>query len=107
MNYRLGVEGEELFPDAPANPGPRDQLAALRWVHESIEVFGGDPNRVTLRGQSAGAISAGALGPVAGAGGQPLRGGTAVAPSSRSRSASSKRRFVWSASTPPSSSFGL
>ncbi|KOV65949.1 carboxylesterase [Streptomyces sp. AS58] len=61
VNYRLGVEGYGLFPDAPANPGLRDQLAALRWVHESIGAFGGDPGRVTLAGQSAGAISVGAL----------------------------------------------
>ncbi|NEC51856.1 carboxylesterase family protein, partial [Actinospica acidiphila] len=61
LNYRLGVEGYGLFPDAPANPGLRDQLAALRWVHENIAAFGGDPGRVTLAGQSAGAISAGAL----------------------------------------------
>ncbi|MER6405097.1 carboxylesterase family protein [Streptomyces viridosporus] len=61
VNYRLGVEGYGLFPDAPANPGLRDQLAALRWVHEAITAFGGDPDRVTLGGQSAGAISTGAL----------------------------------------------
>lgn len=61
VNYRLGVEGYGLFPDAPANPGLRDQLAALEWVHRSIEAFGGDPARVTLAGQSAGAISVGAL----------------------------------------------
>ncbi|NJP50213.1 carboxylesterase/lipase family protein [Streptomyces sp. SBST2-5] len=60
-NYRLGVEGYGLFPDAPANAGLRDQLAALRWVHEAITAFGGDPDRVTLAGQSAGAISTGAL----------------------------------------------
>lgn len=61
VNYRLGVEGYGLFPDAPANPGLRDQLAALEWVHRSIEAFGGDPDRITLAGQSAGAISTGAL----------------------------------------------
>jgi len=61
VNYRLGVEGYGLFPDAPANPGLRDQLAALEWVREAIPAFGGDPDRVTLCGQSAGAISAGAL----------------------------------------------
>ncbi|GGL82189.1 carboxylic ester hydrolase [Streptomyces fumigatiscleroticus] len=61
VNYRLGVEGYGLFPDAPANPGLRDQLAALEWVRESIGAFGGDPDRVTLFGQSAGAISTGAL----------------------------------------------
>ncbi|MFJ3303652.1 carboxylesterase/lipase family protein [Streptomyces sp. NPDC086549] len=61
VNYRLGVEGYGLFPDAPPNPGLRDQLAALEWVHESIAAFGGDPDRITLAGQSAGAISIGAL----------------------------------------------
>ncbi|MGV9992217.1 carboxylesterase/lipase family protein [Streptomyces sp. NPDC003374] len=61
VNYRLGVEGYGLFPDAPANAGLRDQLAALRWVRESIGAFGGDPDRITLCGQSAGAISTGAL----------------------------------------------
>jgi para-nitrobenzyl esterase len=61
VNYRLGVEGYGLFPDAPANPGPRDRLAAPRWVHASIAAFGGDPGRVTLGGRSAGAISTGAL----------------------------------------------
>ncbi|MEV7286247.1 carboxylesterase family protein [Streptomyces sp. NPDC093252] len=61
INYRLGVEGYGLFPDAPANAGLRDQIAALTWVYESIEAFGGDPGRITLFGQSAGAISIGAL----------------------------------------------
>ncbi|QFR01085.1 carboxylesterase family protein [Streptomyces phaeolivaceus] len=61
VNYRLGVEGYGLFPDAPPNLGLRDQLAALEWVRESIAAFGGDPDRVTLFGQSAGAISVGAL----------------------------------------------
>ncbi|WP_329544898.1 carboxylesterase family protein [Streptomyces sp. NBC_01356] len=61
VNYRLGVEGYGLFPDAPANPGLRDQLAALEWVRESIAEFGGDPDRVTVFGESAGAISIGAL----------------------------------------------
>ncbi|MEU6281931.1 carboxylesterase family protein [Streptomyces sp. NPDC047028] len=60
-NYRLGLEGYGLFPDAPPNPGLRDQLAALRWVHRAIAAFGGDPDRITLCGQSAGAISAGIL----------------------------------------------
>uniref|UniRef100_UPI002A82283E carboxylesterase family protein n=1 Tax=Streptomyces sp. CRN 30 TaxID=3075613 RepID=UPI002A82283E len=60
-NYRLGVEGYGLFPDAPANAGLRDQMAALTWVQEAIAEFGGDPDRVTVFGQSAGAISVGAL----------------------------------------------
>ncbi|MBZ3904724.1 carboxylesterase/lipase family protein [Streptomyces griseiscabiei] len=61
LNYRLGVEGYGLFPDAPPNLGLRDQLAALEWVRDSVAGFGGDPDRVTLFGQSAGAISVGAL----------------------------------------------
>ncbi|MFE9771867.1 carboxylesterase/lipase family protein [Streptomyces sp. NPDC005931] len=61
VNYRLGVEGYGLFPDAPANPGLRDQFAALRWVHDAITAFGGDPGRITVGGQSAGAIGTGAL----------------------------------------------
>lgn len=61
INYRLGVEGYGLFPDAPANPGLRDQLAALEWVRASVAAFGGDPDRVTVFGESAGAISIGAL----------------------------------------------
>lgn len=61
VNYRLGIEGYGLFPDAPPNPGLRDQLAALEWVRDAIGEFGGDPDRVTVAGQSAGAISAGAL----------------------------------------------
>ena len=61
INYRLGVEGYGLFPDAPANAGLRDQIAALEWVRDSIAAFGGDPDRVTVAGQSAGAISTGAL----------------------------------------------
>ncbi|MEU1597215.1 carboxylesterase family protein [Streptomyces sp. NPDC005708] len=61
FNYRLGVEGYGLFPDAPPNSGLRDQLAALEWVHDAIAAFGGDPDRVTVFGESAGAISIGAL----------------------------------------------
>ncbi|MET8026958.1 carboxylesterase/lipase family protein [Streptomyces avermitilis] len=61
FNYRLGVEGYGLFPDAPPNPGLRDQLAALEWVRDAVAEFGGDPDRVTVFGESAGAISIGAL----------------------------------------------
>ncbi|MEU0917889.1 carboxylesterase family protein [Streptomyces cyaneofuscatus] len=61
VNYRLGVEGFGLFPDAPANRGLLDQLAALEWVRENIAAFGGDPDRVTVSGESAGAVSIGAL----------------------------------------------
>ncbi|SDJ45552.1 carboxylesterase/lipase family protein [Streptomyces indicus] len=61
LNYRLGVEGFGVFPDAPANLGLRDQLAALSWVRDNIRAFGGDPGNVTVFGESAGATSIAAL----------------------------------------------
>ncbi len=60
INYRLGAEGF-LFTDedvdGTANRGLQDQVAALRWVQENIASFGGDPTRVTIAGESAGAMS--------------------------------------------------
>jgi para-nitrobenzyl esterase len=61
VGYRLGVTGFLDLPDAPRNRGLLDVLAALRWVHDNIEAFGGDPDAVTVFGQSAGAILLGAL----------------------------------------------
>lgn len=61
VNYRLGVEGFGVFPDAPDNRGLLDQIAALGWVKENIAAFGGDPENVTVCGESAGAISIAAL----------------------------------------------
>ncbi|PRX47885.1 para-nitrobenzyl esterase [Prauserella shujinwangii] len=55
FNYRVGYEGFGWLSDAPANRGFLDQLAALRWVHENIARFGGDPGNVTVFGESAGA----------------------------------------------------
>lgn len=60
-NYRLGSEGFSVLEDAPPNLGLADQLAALRWVRREIAAFGGDPGRITVAGQSAGAGTTAAL----------------------------------------------
>ncbi len=61
VNYRVGALGflthPEITaqqPDAPANFGNLDQQAGLRWVQRNIAAFGGDPEQVTIAGQSAG-----------------------------------------------------
>jgi para-nitrobenzyl esterase len=56
VTYRLGVLGY-LSPSGVDNLGLRDQILALQWVHDNIGAFGGDPDRVTVFGQSAGADS--------------------------------------------------
>jgi para-nitrobenzyl esterase len=69
VNYRLGIFGffshPELTRESPhhasGNYGHLDQVAALRWVQRNIAAFGGDPKRVTIAGQSAGAASVCAL----------------------------------------------
>jgi para-nitrobenzyl esterase len=61
FNYRLGVDGYLFFEAGTNNRGLLDQLAALAWVQEEIAAFGGDPARVTVFGESAGAMSIGAL----------------------------------------------
>jgi para-nitrobenzyl esterase len=55
FNHRVGVEGYAYLPGVPANRALLDQVAALRWVRENIAAFGGDPDRVTVFGESAGA----------------------------------------------------
>ncbi len=55
FDYRLGALGF-LHTGASSNLGMRDQLAALNWIQRNIEAFGGDPHRVTLFGESAGAM---------------------------------------------------
>lgn len=57
FNYRLGPFGFLKYFDVPTNLGFHDQVAALRWTHHHIERFGGDKNRITIAGQSAGAMS--------------------------------------------------
>lgn len=65
MNYRLGIFGFFVHPElakesghnSAGNYGLMDQLAALRWVHDNIAAFGGDPGNVTIFGESAGAQS--------------------------------------------------
>ncbi|XP_003743019.1 acetylcholinesterase-1 [Galendromus occidentalis] len=59
FNYRVGPFGflYSATEDAPGNAGLFDQLMALKWVQDNIRLFGGNPNDVTLFGQSAGAIS--------------------------------------------------
>jgi para-nitrobenzyl esterase len=64
-NYRVGLLGFAGHPalrdpvtGAEANWGLQDQACALEWIHANIAAFGGDPDRITVMGQSAGAISA-------------------------------------------------
>ncbi|XP_049865264.1 cholinesterase-like [Pectinophora gossypiella] len=59
LNYRLGPYGFMCLntPEVPGNQGIKDQLLALRWVKDNIESFGGDFNKITIFGESAGAIS--------------------------------------------------
>nr|WP_268844430.1 carboxylesterase family protein [Streptoalloteichus hindustanus] len=61
LNYRLGVAGFLDLPGAPRNRGVLDVIAALGWVRRNIAAFGGDPDNVTLFGQSAGATVVGAI----------------------------------------------
>jgi para-nitrobenzyl esterase len=68
-NYRLGVFGflahPELTKESPhhasGNYGLLDQVAALRWVRKNIAAFGGDPDKITIGGESAGSLSVSAL----------------------------------------------
>ena len=55
VSYRLGFDGFGAIPGGPCNLAVQDWLLALEWVQRNIAAFGGDPGRVTLGGQSAGA----------------------------------------------------
>lgn len=59
LQYRVASLGFLYFdrPGAPGNMGMFDQVAALQWVHSNIAFFGGNPNNITLFGESAGAAS--------------------------------------------------
>ncbi len=65
MNYRLSIFGFFVHPEltaespqhASGNYGLMDQTAAIQWVHKNIKEFGGDPNNVTIFGESAGSFS--------------------------------------------------
>ncbi|KAF2144742.1 uncharacterized protein K452DRAFT_222508 [Aplosporella prunicola CBS 121167] len=63
-NYRLSawgfLQGEDVQKSGQTNVGIRDQRLALHWVQENIGAFGGDPSKVTIWGESAGAASVGA-----------------------------------------------
>jgi len=69
MDYRLGIFGFFSHPDlakesghnSSGNYGLMDQLAALQWVKKNIATFGGDPDNVTIFGESAGSFSVSAL----------------------------------------------
>ena len=61
INYRVGAEGFLYLGDGIANLGLLDQVAALEWVKDNIAAFGGDPDNVTIFGESAGALSIGTL----------------------------------------------
>jgi len=57
ISYRVGAEGFLYLDDGLANLGLLDQIAALAWVRDNIAAFGGDPGKVTVFGESAGALS--------------------------------------------------
>ena len=69
VNYRVGVFGFMAHPgltkespnNASGNYGLLDQIAALKWVKRNIAAFGGDPDNITIAGQSAGSMSVNAL----------------------------------------------
>lgn len=61
LNYRLGPYGFMCLdnPEVLGNQGLKDQQIAIKWVNDNIDAFGGDANKITLFGESAGAASVG------------------------------------------------
>ena len=57
INYRVGIFGFLYVEDQMANLGMLDMMTALKWVKENISSFGGDPDNVTIFGESAGAVA--------------------------------------------------
>lgn len=57
INYRLGFFGFPYIKGKIANLGSLDQILALQWVHDNIDRFGGDPDNITIFGESAGGYS--------------------------------------------------
>lgn len=104
LNYRLGALGflalDEFAAPGEANDnlGIRDQIAALEWVRDNIDAFGGDPENVTVFGESAGGMSVGTLLGVPAARGLFRRGilqsGAASNTSSPTRAQEVARHFV-------------
>lgn len=63
INYRLGAFGfaqtEALVAEGSTNAGLRDQRLAIEWAHDNIAAFGGDPDKITIHGQSSGGLAMG------------------------------------------------
>ncbi|KAK5995384.1 Para-nitrobenzyl esterase-like protein [Cladobotryum mycophilum] len=57
VNYRLNFFGFPGIPGQPQNLGLRDQRAAVEWVRDNIQRFGGNPNQITISGQSSGGVA--------------------------------------------------
>jgi para-nitrobenzyl esterase len=57
INYRMGIDGFLPIPGIPTNLGLRDMLFAIQWVRDNIGAFGGDPENITVFGESAGAMA--------------------------------------------------